>query len=707
MGTVASAGKAVKSVWRPFRRKGAATSSASSAEAPGLAPQAAAEAPAEAAAEAAVATGLGTAALPLPVTTIHDRCPLARGQNDLGKGDTKSDLLIPSREDRSKEATVQRDTTSSGRDAAEKKRSRSRREDRAKTAVAEGDDVLRAVHRDRRASPKAEAAGGTPDRTATSSKAQDAGQRTPLADGETNAEGPSGLTRLPEGSCTPEPISPMKADETPMPPSRTLEDLPKPWVRVPHEDRKPGPGTGWIREEPTSTRGRYVDSQDFMVYMGTSSLLLEDEFYFWNTETDEVTWDFEDCFTAALSLPISPTEAGLQDSQAVEGLDSEEEDEDLEALAAALREAKVWQSEASMELANPNLPAENVTLPSVEVVPEQASVGGASDSDPVANTTGDPVANTTTTTPDAKVQMAADRPLIDPQDLSFSRMGFLSPGSPLRRTISSAISRRAGDFYELWREQRVGHSSERLAGEESFVEQRSRSSSPQKMGSPMKRPREKEKQMAHCKESPKKRVASSQDGGPRRLKPSPKGEVVSPPRRRSPAEASPARNPEEGFARVGTRRSRPKPCLAFLVQDGPPGSRLRQERPAPKDANASNPKDAKVKDPSQRPPSAGVSSVRVPRPRKVRLAPCPMCSTPSTAQEVPSPAPKCTDSLREELRGARQRKEAKLVKAGAAALSKIPQLPSQLGVLWENSWKAPDTKGVPPYFGRSSWASEE
>lgn len=30
-----------------------------------------------------------------------------------------------------------------------------------------------------------------------------------------------------------------------------------------------------------------------MVYMGTSSLLLEDEFYFWNTETDEVTWDFE------------------------------------------------------------------------------------------------------------------------------------------------------------------------------------------------------------------------------------------------------------------------------------------------------------------------------------------------------------------------------------------------------------------------------
>lgn len=571
MGTVASAGKAVKSVWRPFRRKGAATSSASSAEAPGLAPQAAAEAPAEAAAEAAVATG-----------------------------DTKSDLLIPSREDRSKEATVQRDTTSSGRDAAEKKRSRSRREDRAKTAVAEGDDVLRAVHRDRRASPKAEAAGGTPDRTATSSKAQDAGQRTPLADGETNAEGAhqapanataeSGLTRLPEGSCTPEPISPMKADETPMPPSRTLEDLPKPWVRVPHED----------------------------------------EFYFWNTETDEVTWDFEDCFTAALSLPISPTEAGLQDSQAVEGLDSEEEDEDLEALAAALREAKVWQSEASMELANPNLPAENVTLPSVEVVPEQAS-----DSDPVANTTGDPVANTTTTTPDAKVQMAADRPLIDPQDLSFSRMGFLSPGSPLRRTISSAISRRAGDFYELWREQRVGHSSERLAGAlffESFVEQRSRSSSPQKMGSPMKRPRE--------KESPKKRVASSQDGGPRRLKPSPKGEVVSPPRRRSPAEASPARNPE----------------------DGPPGSRLRQERPAPKDANASNPKDAKVKDPSQRPPSAGVSSVRVPRPRKVRLAPCPMCSTPSTAQEVPSPAPKCTDSLREELRGARQRKEAKLVK---------------------------------------------
>ena len=67
-----------------------------------------ATATATATASATSTTGSSTAALPLPVTTIHDRCPLARGQNDLGKGDTKSDLLIPSREDRSKEATVQR-----------------------------------------------------------------------------------------------------------------------------------------------------------------------------------------------------------------------------------------------------------------------------------------------------------------------------------------------------------------------------------------------------------------------------------------------------------------------------------------------------------------------------------------------------------------------------------------------------------------------
>lgn len=47
----------------------------------------------------------------------------------------------------------------------------------------------------------------------------------------------------------------MSAARTPCDP------LALPQVRVPHEDRKPGPGTGWIREEPTSTRGRWRPSQ--------------------------------------------------------------------------------------------------------------------------------------------------------------------------------------------------------------------------------------------------------------------------------------------------------------------------------------------------------------------------------------------------------------------------------------------------------------
>lgn len=108
------------------------------------------------------------------------------------------------------------------------------------------------------------------------------------------------LERLPDGSNTPEQESPMKAGATPKPSTR---EVPEPWVKVPFED----------------------------------------DFYFWNTQTDETTWDIEDCFAS-----ITPREdeaiAPAAHWAAALGLDSGSSEEELGQVASEMREAKAWPS---------------------------------------------------------------------------------------------------------------------------------------------------------------------------------------------------------------------------------------------------------------------------------------------------------------------------------------------------------------------------
>eukprot|EP00435_Cladocopium_sp_Y103_P000248 s2961_g1.t1 len=132
-------------------------------------------------------------------------------------------------------------------------------------------------------------------------------------------------TRPPDGSNTPEQESPMKAGATPKP---TTREVPEPWVKVAYED----------------------------------------DFYFWNTQTDETTWDIEDCFAS-----ITPREevvapaTGFGGSSggpaahwaaAALGLDSGSSEEELGQVASEMREAKAWPSGGS------------APLPAVESKPE-------------------------------------------------------------------------------------------------------------------------------------------------------------------------------------------------------------------------------------------------------------------------------------------------------------------------------------------------
>lgn len=235
------------------------------------------------------------------------------------------------------------------------------------------------------------------------------------------------LERLPDGSNTPEQESPMKAGATPKP---TTREVPEPWVKVPFED----------------------------------------DFYFWNTQTDETTWDIEDCFASTTpreeEAPAATAATGgpaVHWAAAALGLDSGSSEEELGQVASEMREAKAWPSGGTAPLpaveSKPEVPLPPGEWLQQEGVESEEEATAATEATPEA-----PVhplevipgnANLALATPSLASRHADFKEVAEAEEVTpDARLPTGAPESPRAEQLAAGRLRAlvaALEFYDLWK----------------------------------------------------------------------------------------------------------------------------------------------------------------------------------------------------------------------------------------------------------------